>query len=352
LLTFGLLFVACSDDEPAEPTTTSTATSASNGSTGTGGSPGTGGGGGDATGDVFVVAVGEQGAILHCNGDACEAVESPVTTELDAVVVRSADEAYAVGAQGVALAWDGRSWKEMAVPTNASLLTLAAMDDVTLFAGGEDGLILRYDGTAWTEVANPMSGTEGFWITGLSFAGPSFGLASGGELLGNLDGVLLRWDGTTWAVERENLDSHLDCVAVASEALAAAGGFATAGESLNLLTRDEGGAWTRVSDIPERNFVTGVSFASETFGIAVTDAEVLGAVPPAMVFWDGALWTAEDHVEPMTQVHVIDDTLAFVVGWTDDEGPFVERWERGQLTRLPAPDVTTALWSVHGVRLP
>ncbi len=354
LLAICFFSAACSDDEPAEPTTSSSSstTSASTGSTGTGGSPGAGGGGGDGTSEMFVVAVGEQGAILHCDEDACEAVDSPVSTELDAVWVRSADEAYAVGAHGVALAWDGRSWKEMAVPTDHSLLSLAAMDETTLFAGGEEGLILRYDGSAWTEVGNPMSGTEGFWITGISFAGSGFGLASGGKKIGDLDGVLLRWDGAAWLVERENLDNDLDSVAVASANVAAAGGWATVGEQLNLLTRDDAGTWTRVTDIHQRNYVTGISFASETFGIAVTDGDFGSQVPPAMVIWDGESWTAQDHAESMSQVHVIDETLAFVVGWTDDEGPFVERWEQGQLTRLPAPDVTTALWGVHGIRLP
>ncbi|MFY0538987.1 WD40/YVTN/BNR-like repeat-containing protein [Nannocystis pusilla] len=127
--------------------------------------------------ELFVVAVGEQGSILHCREDGCESMPSPVSTELDDVVVLAADRAFAVGSAGVVLAWDGAAWTVMDAPTTANLSAVAALDDQTLFVGGSDGAMLRWDGATWTEVEHPVQGVKEQTVHEIAFAGPDFGLA-------------------------------------------------------------------------------------------------------------------------------------------------------------------------------
>ena len=366
-----LMVIACGDaggasetaSSATDPTTsddpsTSSTTSDPTGGPTTSGAPTTGtSDASSTTGEtpaegLLVVAVGEQGSILHCDEDACESMPSPVSTELDDVVVLAADRAFAVGSAGVVLAWDGAAWTAMDAPTKANLSAVAALDDQTLFVGGSDGTMLRWDGATWTEVEHPVQGVKEQTVHEIAFAGPDFGLAVVSSFSKLGQSSILRWDGASWTSEREGMDNMLSSLAVASPAVAAAGGYApTPDEPLNLLTRDGQGTWTRVEDIGERNFVTGVSFASESFGMAVTDLS-FGPRPPVVALWDGAQWTTQDVQDPHTAVHVVDPELAFLVGWGDDDGAFVQRWKAGELTRLPTDSSATALWGVDGIRLP
>ncbi|WP_143141073.1 WD40/YVTN/BNR-like repeat-containing protein [Nannocystis exedens] len=334
-------------DTTGVPTTSDatgeTTTGTTEASTTTGAAPGDG---------LFVVAVGEQGSILHCSEDACESMSSPVESELDDVVVLAADRAFAVGSAGVVLAWDGAAWTAMDAPTEANLSAVAALDDQTLFVGGSDGTMLRWDGATWSEVEHPVQGASGQTVHEIAFAGPDFGLAVVSSFSELGQSSILRWDGASWTSEREGMDNMLSSLAVASPAVAAAGGHApTPDEPLNLLTRDGQATWTRVEDIEERNFVTGASFASESFGMAVTDLS-FGPRPPVLALWDGATWTTQDVQEPHTAVHLVDAELGFLVGWGDDDGAFVQRWKAGELKRLPTDSSATALWGVDGIRLP
>ncbi|WP_434419799.1 WD40/YVTN/BNR-like repeat-containing protein [Nannocystis pusilla] len=302
--------------------------------------------------DLLVVAVGEQGSILHCREDGCESMPSPVSTELDDVVVLAADRAFAVGSAGVVLAWDGAAWTAMDAPTTANLSAIAALDDQTLFVGGSDGTMLRWDGATWTEVEHPVHGVKEQTVHEIAFAGPDFGLAVVSSFSELGQSSILRWDGASWTSEREGMDNMLSSLAVASPAVAAAGGYApTPDEPLNLLTRDGQATWTRVEDIEERNFVTGVSFTSESFGMAVTDRS-FGPRPPVLALWDGETWTTQDVPDPHTAVVLVDAELGFLVGWGDDAGAFVQRWKAGELTRLPTDSSATALWGIDGIRLP
>lgn len=277
---------------------------------------------------------------------------SPVATELDDVLVLAADRAYVVGAKGVMLAWDGVAWTQMEVPTKANLSTVAALDDMTLFVGGSDGTMLRHDGVSWTEVAHPVQGVSGQTVHEIVFTSPDFGLAVVSSFSELGQSSILRWDGASWTTEREGLDNMLSSLDVASPGVAAAGGHAVMSDDpLHLLTRDGQATWTPVADIAERNFVTGVSFASESFGMAVTDLS-FGPRPPVLVLWDGAGWTAQDVLDAHSAVHLVDAELGYLVGWADDAGAFVQRWKAGKLTRLPTDSTATALWSVDGIRLP
>ncbi|MCY0986871.1 hypothetical protein OV203_07045 [Nannocystis sp. ILAH1] len=339
---------SASTSDPTEGPTTSDATGVpttgtTDASTTTGEAPASG---------LFVVAVGEQGSILHCDEDGCESMPSPVSSELDDVVVLAADRAFAVGSAGVVLAWDGAAWTTMDAPTGANLSAVAALDDQILFVGGSDGTMLRWDGATWTEVEHPVQGVSDQTVHEIAFAGPDFGLAVVCSFSELGQSSILRWDGASWTSEREGMDNMLSSLAVASPAVAAAGGHApTPDEPLNLLTRDAQATWTRVEDIEERNFVTGVSFASESFGMAVTDLS-FGPHPPVLALWDGAQWTTQDVQDPHTAVHLVDAELGFLVGWGDDDGAFVQRWKAGELTRLPTDSSATALWGVDGIRLP
>src|SRR5262249_51453721 len=65
--------------------------------------------------------VGQLGAILHCDRDACAPVPSGTVAGLEDVWGAAPDDAWAVGQAGTILHWDGKAWSKIASPTDAPL---------------------------------------------------------------------------------------------------------------------------------------------------------------------------------------------------------------------------------------
>ena len=97
----------------------------------------------------LVVAVGENGKILHFEGERCEPREvmSPTQATLRSVWVESPSCAWAIG-DGVTLRWDGEVWQEIPIETTDAILGACLMDD-ELWVTTERGEVYRHDGRRW-----------------------------------------------------------------------------------------------------------------------------------------------------------------------------------------------------------
>ncbi len=139
---------------------------------------------------------------------------SPVTANLNSVAVVSANDAWAVGENGTVLHYDGDSWAVFSAPvsTTTTLSAVSFSSKNNGWAIGQDsvppyyGVIIRWNGTEWTtyEVPSPpwpvamadvaVPNDTSAWITGGIFvcsAGPpcvpEYALGS-----------ILHWNGNSW----------------------------------------------------------------------------------------------------------------------------------------------------------
>ena len=98
----------------------------------------------------FVVAVGDNGAILHFTGDECRAtrVDSPTEAHLSAVWVESERSAWAVGERGAVLRWDGDTWATVAMGAkDDELFAVWSCPGDGTWIGGRDTLLVQHPGT-------------------------------------------------------------------------------------------------------------------------------------------------------------------------------------------------------------
>ncbi len=96
------------------------------------------------------LAVGNNGSILHYDGTAWSAMESPVTQHLNGIHYLAPDKAWAVGEQGAILHFNGTAWVQQNSNTDASLHDVHFVNESFGWAVGE--AILHYDGQEWQPV--------------------------------------------------------------------------------------------------------------------------------------------------------------------------------------------------------
>lgn len=146
----------------------------------------------------FIVAVGDNGEIIHFAGDTYQArkVDSPTKAHLHAVWVVSERCAWAVGEQGAVLRWDGTVWTTIAMEAkddelNAVWVCPEADGRHSVWIGGLDTLIV-YDPAAGAQ-GTLMHTSEN--VIGIWGSGPDdIWFLCAGRLV-------LHWDGVCCTVE-------------------------------------------------------------------------------------------------------------------------------------------------------
>lgn len=140
-------------------------------------------------------------------------------TSLTAIDAETATDAWAVGSynqqsQALAERWNGSSWSQVPVQnpsaTSNILTGVSAVSPNDVWAvgtsvdggGATQALIEHWNGTAWTQVAAPSpGGTNGTFLSGVSFTSPTDGWAVGEYGTGpTYLGLTEHWDGTSWTV--------------------------------------------------------------------------------------------------------------------------------------------------------
>jgi hypothetical protein len=216
--------------------------------------------------DKDVVAVGDDGVILHFDGAAWGKQTSPTVASLNAVWLGKGI-AVAVGEGGTIVIDSGSGWAKSVSPVSTSLRGVWGSSPTDVHAVGADG-ILHYDGQSWTKVApstapgslNAIWGSgpndiytvggygtlfhfDGTWHKHTTISGGDepirclWGRAAGELYAGGDYGSIYRGDGSTWNSESGAI-GPVHAISGAGSATYAVGNGAVA--------RNDGAGWVKV----------------------------------------------------------------------------------------------------------
>lgn len=126
--------------------------------------------------DNDVVVVGDEGTILHFDGDPdasggmWHVMASPTRLPLHAVWGRNLNELHAVGWMGTVLSFDGEQWRQRRggivdpqtngyanCVENSPLFALTGDDSGRAWAVGDGGMVIAFDGDQWHVQDSPVS---------------------------------------------------------------------------------------------------------------------------------------------------------------------------------------------------
>jgi len=104
-------------------------------------------------------AIGYAGTILHYNGTAWAAVNSPTSAILLSIFMVSAMDGWIVGNGGTILHYNGHTWASFTSPTSANLRGIFMDSAKDGWAVGENGTILHFVQGQWKMVNCPTTNT-------------------------------------------------------------------------------------------------------------------------------------------------------------------------------------------------
>jgi len=159
---------------------------------------------GSSSNDVFVV--GEEGIILHYDGNVWHKMDSGVQNGIAGIWGTSPTNVYAVDWGGIILHYDGSQWSTMLNGELADSLyaiwgssesDIFAVgwkydyDSLTGYTSGWHGVILHYDGSLWTRIYRYTGDS------GMSWYSAVWGTSSSDVFVDGYDCVL-HYNGHTW----------------------------------------------------------------------------------------------------------------------------------------------------------
>ncbi len=151
--------------------------------------------------DADVFAGGNDGKILHFDGESWTEQETPVVDPVWGIWAVAPDDVWAVGGEPVfgttpfVLHYDGRRWSHAPIPTIqrpgvAAFFKVWASGAEDVYAVGQNGVVLHWDGATFTELGVGISqDLIGIWGTG-----PTDITVVGGR--GTAE--IAHYDGTSW----------------------------------------------------------------------------------------------------------------------------------------------------------
>ncbi len=298
--------------------------------------------------DVSVVAsdnawaVGDEGTILHWNGQTWTAVECPIDTNLKSIDMVSADDGWAVSSgwladdhlpQSSILRWDGRSWTEFARPKLGHLnsVRMASSNDGWAVGGfaaqGWLGYrltmwseILHWDGQTWTSFERPTD----LMLNSVDARTSDCGWAVGGlsdRRFRQDRSTILHWDGHAWTEATSLWDRRLHSVDLVS----ADDGWAVGSHGATM--HWDGGYWTEVPS-PTREDLWAVAVLSSMDGWAVGSRGTI-------LHWDGTAWSEAESPTGLALYSVA--MVSADDGWAVGSCGTILRWSTGSEPDVRSP---------------
>jgi hypothetical protein len=167
-------------------------------------------------------AVGENGAMLHFEGNEWISYSMPITATLNSVSMSSENNGWAVGMnntppyKGIVYHWDGIDWEsfqqpntpwpfymaDISVPNDTSAwisggVIICSPGDTPCYPAGVFGIIAHWDGNVWS-----YSQINNVYPSSISMLSDSEGWAVGTEVVQNTKEMrsnILHWDGKDWS---------------------------------------------------------------------------------------------------------------------------------------------------------
>ncbi len=132
-------------------------------------------------------AVGENGTIIHFNGEAWTTTGSPTGEDLYGIWGNSGTDIFAVGDNGTIVRYNG-IWIDMTPGLGTvNLKDVWGSSGNDVYAVGEGGFIAHYDGSTWSQVSHSLTSEtlNGIW-----------GNASNNYVVVGAEGTVLRYNGS------------------------------------------------------------------------------------------------------------------------------------------------------------
>ncbi|MBT9559404.1 MAG: hypothetical protein IV100_25470, partial [Myxococcales bacterium] len=104
------------------------------------------------SGDALI-AVGHYGSVRHFENGGWVVRTGADGSDMNAVHVLSATDAWAVGENGAIWRWDGVLWTVSDSPTKRTLRSISAIAPNDIWAVGDASTLIHWDGTSWEEQA-------------------------------------------------------------------------------------------------------------------------------------------------------------------------------------------------------
>jgi photosystem II stability/assembly factor-like uncharacterized protein len=152
-------------------------------------------------------ACGEMGTLLHYTytENYWAIMPSPYLGNLYDILMLSGDNVWAVGQDGSILHYDGEEWKFSDSGTTEDLLCIDGISANDIWAAGTGGIILHWDGTGWRELEPGVHHT-GLTINDLKQ------VSSGRFYICGVLGLLAEYDNGTWTDIPTGLDNELNAL--------------------------------------------------------------------------------------------------------------------------------------------
>jgi len=207
-------------------------------------------------------AVGDNGMIMHWDGDMWTEVATPTDIGLFSVFMVSSSEGWAVGkgfgVDGMMIHWDGTNWNTVTLPLVPMLHSVYMVSENDGWAVGVSGWILHWDGTSWNIYTQTEAGYAGQHLSSVYMISANDGWAVGST------GTIIHWDGTNWNMVKTPITTQLNSVfMVSTDDVWAVGSSGT-------ILHWDGTSWNEVTS-PTNMVLNSVSMAGPDDGWAVGD---------------------------------------------------------------------------------
>jgi photosystem II stability/assembly factor-like uncharacterized protein len=199
-----------------------------------------------------------------------EIFTSPTEEDLSGISMLSSNDGWAVGNNGTILHWNGNIWSKVVSPTSFDLFSVDMLSATNGWAVGADGVILHWNGANWTQVQSPV----GFWLMDVQML-----TSSDGWIVG-MGGTLLHWDGNNWTQAPADYVPHIEAV----DMLSSTQGWSVGGDITIEILRWNGSNWSNVAAPSIGSRLLSVDMISSTDGWS-------GGRDGMMVRWDGSNWS-------------------------------------------------------------